>query len=153
MHDLGFIHRDVKPENILFDEEGRVKLIDFGLARSLRDGRLTQEGSFVGTPGYVAPENISRHADPTPGADIYALGSTLYYAAVGKGAFAGKKHPTEKLRAQLIESVPLACFRNPTVSRETSKLIRRMMVKDPTDRTRDMHAVQAELDRLRRDGA
>jgi serine/threonine-protein kinase len=145
MHGLGFIHRDVKPENILYAEEARVKLIDFGLARSMVDDRLTQEGSFVGTPGYVAPENITSFADPGPSADIYALGATLYAACVGKSAFEDKECTTAKLRAQLMDPPAPAHFRSPGVSREFSKIIGKMMSKNPEARYEDMKTVVAEL--------
>ncbi|MHC4597866.1 MAG: protein kinase domain-containing protein [Planctomycetota bacterium] len=148
MHDLRFIHRDVKPENVLFSEEGRAKLIDFGLARALDDGRLTREGSFVGTPGYVAPENIAKYQNPVPAADIYALGSTLYTAAAGKGPFHDKEDPTVKLQAQLLESPPAPHLCRSNLSNACSAAIMKMMSKDPAERYASMAEVQAELERV-----
>ncbi|HSL01295.1 MAG TPA: serine/threonine-protein kinase [Rubrobacteraceae bacterium] len=74
-HGQGIIHRDIKPQNALVDERGRVKLTDFGVAYRAGDTRLTRVGFAVGTPGYIAPE-ILDGADPTALTDIYAVGAT-----------------------------------------------------------------------------
>jgi hypothetical protein len=74
-HGQGIIHRDIKPQNALIDERGRLKLADFGVAYRAGDTRLTKIGFAVGTPGYIAPE-IMDGADPTALTDIYAVGAT-----------------------------------------------------------------------------
>jgi serine/threonine-protein kinase len=85
-HDLGVIHRDLKPENIFLarQEDGseQVKLLDFGIARSMQDSRLTGSGEVFGTPQYMAPERITT-IDAGPAADLYAVGVMLYEMLTG----------------------------------------------------------------------
>lgn len=88
-HRLGFIHRDVKPSNCFLDAEGRVKVGDFGLAKSLvPSDRLTRTGSFLGTLLFAAPEQIKGEA-LDPQADVYSVAATLYYLLTGRAPFAG----------------------------------------------------------------
>jgi protein kinase-like protein len=79
-HEAGIVHRDLKPENILVDGEGRVRICDFGIAFRSGGDRLTQTGTMLGTPQFMAPEQFQRRADPTPAADVYSLGVLLYLA-------------------------------------------------------------------------
>ena len=150
MHDLGFIHRDVKPENVLFAEGNQVKLIDFGLARAIEGGRHTQEGSFVGTPGYVAPEIVTTNTVPAPVADVYSLGSTLYAAAAGREPFGGSVSGKEKLRTQLKGDITPPVFCRADLSEECSALIMKMLSRNPAERHPDMGEVHAALKRIRK---
>jgi hypothetical protein len=90
-HDRGIVHRDVKPQNIFLLEGGGVRLLDFGVAR-LGDGLgLTQTAALLGTPGYLAPEQITASAgDLGPHTDVFALGAIVYRALTGQPAFGGK---------------------------------------------------------------
>jgi eukaryotic-like serine/threonine-protein kinase len=81
-HAAGLVHRDVKPHNMLADPRGRIKIADFGVARSLDGASLTRTGSVIGTANYLAPEQ-ARGEDVTTAADIYALGVTLYQLSTG----------------------------------------------------------------------
>jgi len=87
-HDQGVVHRDIKPENILLDTAGRVKIADFGLARVLATepsgARLTREGQAMGTPQYMAPEQIERPLAVDHRADIYSLGVVFYELLTGE---------------------------------------------------------------------
>src|SRR5262249_34339161 len=76
-HGAGLVHRDIKPHNLLADPRGRIKIADFGIARSLGGAALTMTGGVVGTANYLAPEQ-ARGEQVTTAADMYALGVTLY---------------------------------------------------------------------------
>ena len=102
-HSQGVIHRDIKPQNALVDDRGRVKLTDFGVAYRAGDTRLTQIGYAVGTPGYIAPE-IMDGEDPTELTDIYAVGAT---------ARALLAHQPEELPQHLLEFVNRSTSPNP----------------------------------------
>ncbi len=89
-HRAGVVHRDVKPQNVLLDADGRPHLLDFGLARDLADDHhLTRTGQLVGTPAYVAPEQASggRRGAAGPAADVWSAGAVLYRALVGRPPF------------------------------------------------------------------
>ena len=81
-HERGVIHRDIKPHNILLDENGHAKVTDFGIARALDTTQATRTGYFLGTALYSSPEQLQGHK-VTPKSDVYSLGATLYQAAAG----------------------------------------------------------------------
>jgi len=87
-HERGVIHRDIKPRNVLLDENGTPKLTDFGVARALDEGATTTSEAYLGTAAYSSPEQL-RGGKVTPKSDIYSLGATLYHAAVGGPPFVG----------------------------------------------------------------
>jgi serine/threonine-protein kinase len=153
-HRMGVIHRDVKPENLLLDPEGRIRIGDLGIAKMAEaeeePGR-SEEGPprVLGTPGYLAPESI----DPKkigPQADIYSLGATAYHLLTGDFPF-GKKRPSEIVRAQIATDPLPADLRRSDLPRPVSALVERMMQRDLASRfssmdeaVREVRALQAE---------
>jgi serine/threonine-protein kinase len=91
-HALGIVHRDLKPQNIfLVGNPPHVKLLDFGVARFLEGGELTQSAMLIGSPGYLAPEQAtSEYGEVGPRADVFALGTIVYRALTGQSAFAAR---------------------------------------------------------------
>src|SRR5581483_1171312 len=99
-HALGLVHRDVKPENVLFDERGEPRLADFGYARDRRGTPLTNSGDTFGTPLYMAPEQIeAKNVDGR--ADVFSLGCVLYELVTGVRPHEGRALP-EILYAALL---------------------------------------------------
>jgi serine/threonine protein kinase len=126
-HPLGIVHRDIKPANILLTRGGQVKLTDFGIAYTAGDTRLTGMGGVAGTVAYMAPELFETGAI-TPAADIWALGATLYHAAVGRNPFdRGATAPT--LRAILVDPLP-----DPGCGTALASACTAMLRRDPASR-------------------
>ena len=104
-HEQGVVHRDIKPENILLDRHGRVKIADFGLAKLLTRGAadrtLTRDGLVMGTPHYMAPEQIERPADVDHRADVYSLGVVLYEMLTGELPLGRFDPPSAKVQVDV----------------------------------------------------
>ncbi|MGE0433917.1 MAG: protein kinase [Planctomycetota bacterium] len=131
-HDAGIIHRDIKPDNILVMPDGLVKLADFGLSKNqASDTRLSQSGTYVGTPAYLAPEQLGKNV--TPLADLYALACSLYHALTGRLPFGGDDAATV-LQKHLTAPFPTARRLNPDVPEEMDLLLQKMAAKNPRHR-------------------
>jgi serine/threonine protein kinase len=104
-HEEGVVHRDIKPENILIDKRGRVKIADFGLAKLLRrdasDATLTQTGMTLGTPRYMAPEQLDRPESVDHRADIYSLGVVFYEMLTGEIPMGRFAPPSAKVQVDV----------------------------------------------------
>ncbi|MFN7813155.1 MAG: serine/threonine-protein kinase [Planctomycetia bacterium] len=132
-HEHGVVHRDVKPGNLLVTQEGRVKVLDLGLAGSAFDPETQQPGRVIGTMDYMAPEQIRAPESAGPAADVYALGCTLYFALTGQPPFAGGSRK-EKAQRQLHEQpVPVQQVA-PGVDPGLARLLEAMMRKSPAER-------------------
>jgi tetratricopeptide (TPR) repeat protein len=144
-HDAGIIHRDVKPENILLDEDGRPCLTDFGVARDLRSRGSGTEGMVIGTPDLMAPEQAAgRSAQIGAHTDVYGLGVTLYTKLTGRRPFV-RPGLVATLQAVISEHPPLPRAIVPTVPRALQAIVLRCMCKDPRQRYRSMAALAAAL--------
>jgi len=140
-HAAGVVHRDVKPGNILVREDGRVKVSDLGLAGSLLD-QTDDVGAkrVIGTIDYTAPEQIRHPGQPTPSADIYSLGCTLYFAVAGRVPFPGGTRQEKAKRHLSEEPTPVRAVA-PQIAVEFEQLIAEMMEKDPRRRVPSAEAV------------
>jgi serine/threonine protein kinase len=141
----GVVHRDIKPSNIIISSNGRAKLVDMGLARSLErrdDQALTQSGVTLGTFDYISPEQALEPRDADVRSDIYSLGCTFYHMLTGQppvpdGTAAKKLHHHQHVAP--IDPRQL----NPEIPDDVAALLARMMAKDPKDRyQRPEHVVQ-----------
>jgi len=131
-HERGVIHRDIKPHNILLDENGHAKVTDFGIARALDTTQATRTGFFLGTALYSSPEQLQGRK-VTPKSDVYSLGATLYQAAAGEPPFTGRT-PIE-IASQHVSKIPVPCReRGADVSGDLEALILDCLAKNPDDR-------------------
>ena len=143
-HEHGLVHRDVKPQNVLLNGDGRAKVTDFGIARSLEvHGGLTQTGTVLGTSDYIAPEQ-ARGARADAQSDIYSLGAVLYELLTGDVPFPGDNFVAVAMR-HINEPPPSVRERRPDVSPRLDAAIRRAMAKDPRDRFGSMDELCREL--------
>jgi len=145
-HEQGLVHRDVKPGNLLVMPDGRVKVLDLGLAGSQIEEESSRLGRVVGTMDYIAPEQIRMPDDVGPSADIYSLGCTLYYVVTGQVPFPGGTR-REKMQKHLSGTPPPVIELAPHLSPEFCRVIEAMMVKNPAERITSAGDV---ADRLRR---
>jgi serine/threonine protein kinase len=149
-HQRGIVHRDLKPSN-LFLRHGRpeeVVLLDFGLARHLlASQRLTATAVLLGTPGYMAPEQASAHAELTPRADLFSLGCVLYECLAGQPPFSAPHLAAVLAKILFAEPTPLRGLRG-DLPPGLEALVERLLAKDPSQRLEDAGALHAALEAL-----
>ncbi|MBN2580034.1 MAG: DUF1080 domain-containing protein [Pirellulales bacterium] len=139
-HENGLVHRDVKPSNLMLDREGRVKILDLGLAlladESAAAEGLTSAGHALGTADYVAPEQLADSHGVDIRADIYSLGCTLYHLLTGQAPFSAKQYqrPFEKLVGHVRDAAPDARRLRPDVPPGLAAVLGRMLAKEPDGR-------------------
>ncbi|MBO0894573.1 MAG: serine/threonine protein kinase, partial [Acidimicrobiales bacterium] len=145
-HSAGILHRDVKPANILFDDEGGAKVTDFGIAQAMEGGvaaELTSPGDVLGTPTYVAPERTEGRA-ASPASDLWSLGVVLYEALTQKRPFPGDTAVAAALSAQQGSMTPLSRLR-PDLSPRLVATLERAVAPRPADRFTSAAAMAADL--------
>ena len=148
-HAAGVIHRDLKPDNVLLGKDGRVVVTDFGIARALAGahegaGAANTMGLFVGTPAYMAPEQVEGVADVDARADIYAFGALLYEMLTGARAWPGDA-PLGVATARLLAPPPDPRVRRPGLPAAWAELVLRCMARAPHARPTSMAEVAAAL--------
>ncbi|MFQ6070793.1 MAG: protein kinase, partial [Candidatus Aminicenantales bacterium] len=147
-HRLGVIHRDLKPQNIMIDREGNVRIMDFGIARSLKEKGITGAGVMIGTPEYMSPEQVEgKEVDQR--SDIYSLGVILYEMVTGWLPFEGDTPFTIGMKHKS-EKPPDPRELNAQVPMDLSRLILKCMEKDKEKRYQSAEEVLFELINIER---
>ncbi len=149
-HQMGIIHRDIKPGNMLLDRDGMVKILDMGLARVYHDSadNLTLEhnaGQALGTADYLAPEQATNSHDVDPRADLYALGGSLYYLLTGRSPFQGASI-SQKLAWHQLKMPPSIRQMRAEVPAAFEAIVWKMMAKKPADRFASAEEVREVLE-------
>ena len=143
-HAQGLVHRDVKPQNVLLDADGRAKVTDFGIARSLGTASTTETGTVLGTSHYIAPEQ-ARGERVDALTDVYSFGAVLYELLAGDVPFPGDSFLTVAMK-HVNEPVPNVLDRRPDVPLRLASLVERCLAKEPADRPASMDEVVGELE-------
>ncbi len=151
LHEAGWIHRDVKPDNFLFSEEQGIKLIDFALAKSIKPNPIAKLLGIKqvpqGTPSYMAPEQIlGKQLDGRT--DLYCLGCTFFEILAARPTYTGSSQ-NELLQKHISGSIPSIRARNKNVTPEFSALLQSMMAKNPNDRPKSARDVFRSFRSLR----
>ncbi len=148
-HDIGVIHRDVKPPNVFVLKDGSIKLLDFGIAKVAESeiGPITMRGIAIGTPRYMAPEQARGDAVDSR-ADLYATGLIIFELITGKSPFEGARDANELLLAQLTKEAPALGSLVPGVPHELEQLVQSLLAKEANKRPATAHQVLQRLERI-----
>jgi serine/threonine protein kinase len=138
-HDHGLVHRDLKPTNIIFDEEGRAKITDFGIARMSGVDTLTEAGTLIGTAAYMSPEQASG-GTVTPASDVYSFGVLLFRMLTGRLPFESP-NAVDLVRRQVHEDARPVTSIRPDAPRELAAVADESLAKEPAERPPDGRAL------------
>lgn len=142
------VHRDIKPDNIMFTRYGEVKLADLGIAKSEEeDVTLTRTDIMIGTPAYLSPEQMENPKDVDIRSDIYSLGATLYEMLTGTPPYTGK-NAYDLMRRRAFEPIVDPRKKNRQVSAVAAKIVMKMLQKNPAKRYQSPQALLTVLDRV-----
>jgi serine/threonine protein kinase len=145
-HKTGVVHRDLKPSNIMIDQDGNVRIMDFGIARSLKEKGITGAGVMIGTPEYMSPEQVEgKEIDIR--SDIYSLGVILYEMVTGRVPFEGETSLSIAMKHKSEEPLDPKVL-NDQISEGLSKVILRCMKKDKEKRFQDAEELLSQLSNL-----
>lgn len=144
-HQHGVVHRDIKPDNLLLDAHGQVKVADFGIARDLTLGRMTQTGTTMGTPHYMSPEQLLTPEKVDGRADVYAMGVVLYELLAGRPPYEGSSFFAVSQAKMQQEPPPLSEL-NSAVPAALEAIVRRAMARDLRQRFQSCQEFLAGLD-------
>jgi serine/threonine protein kinase len=131
------VHRDIKPSNLMWTANGRVKVLDLGLARIQDDlVAITATGQTLGTPDYMAPEQILAESQVDIRADLYSLGCTLYHLLVGQPPFSGPAYTSHLSKLQAHVEAPFPSIRqtHPEIPEQLQAIVERLTAKKPDER-------------------
>lgn len=143
-HENYIIHRDIKPQNVIILEDGRVKIMDFGIAVALNSGQLTQTNSVMGTVYYIPPEQANGGA-ATIKSDIYSLGILMYELVTGHVPFKGD-NPVEVAIKHMNEPMPSICEYDPEMPQSIENIILRACAKNPMNRYESASEMHDDLE-------
>ncbi len=130
----GIVHRDIKPGNLLLDKNGRIRIADFGLAKQLDESqRLTHDGSILGTPAYISPEQWNGTTTPDHRSDLYSLGCTLFEMLTGRPPFETRARH-QVIKQHILDTPPDVRESRPEISDGLAAIVARLLEKDPDKR-------------------
>ena len=143
-HNAGIVHRDVKPQNVLIDTEGRARVTDFGIARTMDEDGLTADGRVIGTTDYVSPEQAL--GEPVSAqSDVYSVGVVLFEMLTGEVPFSADS-PVAVAMCHVRDPMPDVRARRPEVSATLAAIIDRATAKDTAERYRSMAELTVDLE-------
>jgi serine/threonine-protein kinase len=147
-HSNGVVHRDISPANMIITEDGTLKLTDFGLAKSLKDIRLTQTGALVGSLYYTSPEQVRGEANVDARSDIYSVGAVLYEMATGAKPFASA-NPFTLMLAHVEQTPRRATEVDPALPPVVDEILLKALEKDAEKRFQSAELFRCALENLR----